>query len=70
METDLEELLTVEGTIEAEIVKAKLENYQIPVHLKFESLGHIFGITMNGLGKVTIMVPKALLEEAREILAD
>jgi hypothetical protein len=69
MENDLEELLTVEGAMEAEIVKSKLENFQIPVLLKFESAGHIFGITMDGLGKVKIMVPKALLREAREILA-
>ena len=68
MEMDLEELLTVEGTMEAEIVKSKLENFNIPVLLKFESAGHIFGITMNGLGKVKIMVPRSLLQEAREIL--
>ena len=70
METDLEELLTVEGTMEAEIVRSKLENFQIPVHLKFESAGHIFGITMNGLGKVKIMVPKSFLQVARKILAE
>jgi len=70
METDLEELLTVDGTMEAEIVKSKLENFQIPVHLKFESAGHIFGITMNGLGKVKIMVPKSFLQAARKLLAE
>lgn len=61
--------MTVAGTMEAEIVKSKLENFQIPVHLQFESAGHIFGITMDGLGKVKIMVPKELLREARKILA-
>lgn len=69
-ETDLEELIAVEGSMEAEIIKSKLESFQIPVLLKFESAGRIFGITMNGLGKVKVMVPKSFLKEARKILAE
>jgi hypothetical protein len=60
----------VDGSMEAEIVKSKLESFHIPVFLKFESVGHIFGITLNGLGKVKIMVPKSFLQEARKILAN
>lgn len=69
-ETDLKELVAVEGSMEAEIIKSKLESFKIPVLLRFESAGHIFGITMNGLGKVRIMVPESFLEEARKILAE
>jgi hypothetical protein len=69
-ENELKELLTVEGSMEAEIIKSKLESFQIPVLIKFESAGHIFGITMNGLGKVKIMVPASFLEEARKIIAE
>lgn len=69
-DSDLEELMAVEGSMEAEIIKSKLESFQIPVLLKFESAGRIFGITMNGLGKVKIMVPKSFLQEARKILAE
>jgi hypothetical protein len=69
-ENDLEELAVVAGSMEAEIIKSKLESFQIPVLLKFESVGHIFGITMNGLGKVKIMVPKSFIKEARTILAE
>jgi hypothetical protein len=69
-DTDLKELIAVEGCMEADIIKSKLESFQIPVLLKFESAGHIFGITMNGLGKVKIMVPEAFLSEARKILAE
>jgi hypothetical protein len=69
-DTQLKELITIEGSMEAEIIKSKLESFQIPVLLKFESAGHIFGITMNGLGKVTIMVPAEFLAEAKKILAD
>jgi hypothetical protein len=69
-DSDLKELTTVAGSMEAEIIKSKLESFQIPVLLKFESAGHIFGITMNGLGKVKIMVPASFLEEARKIIAE
>lgn len=69
-ETNLEELMAVEGSLEAEIVKSKLESYGIPVLLEYEAAGRIFGITMDGLGKVKVMVPRELAEEARKALAD
>jgi len=68
--SELKELVVVEGSMEAEIIKSKLESFQIPVLLKFESAGHIFGITQNGLGKVKIMVPESFFNEARKILAE
>jgi len=67
---DLKELLEVEGSMEAEIIKSKLESYGIPVLLRYEAAGRIFGITMDGLGKVKVMVPPQLLEEARRVLAE
>lgn len=70
LDSDLKELLAVEGSMEAEIIKSKLESYQIPVLLQYEAAGRIFGITMDGLGKVKIMVPESFLEEARKILAE
>ncbi len=66
----LEELATIEGGIEAEIVKSKLESFGIPVLLRYEAAGRIFGITLDGLGKVRIMVPRPLLAQARQVLAD
>ena len=68
-DTELRELMAVEGGMEAEIIKSKLESCQIPVLLRYETAGRIFGITMNGLGKVKIMVPGPLLEEAKKALA-
>jgi hypothetical protein len=66
---NLEELVAVEGSMEAEIIKSKLESYGIPVLLQYEAAGRIFGITMDGLGKVRVLVPQDLLEEARNVLA-
>jgi hypothetical protein len=67
---DLEELLAVEGGLEADIIKSKLESYGIPVLLQYEAAGRIFGITMDGLGKVKVMVPRELVAEARKTLAE
>lgn len=67
---DLEELMAVEGSLEAEIVKSKLESRGIPALLQYEVAGRLFGITMNGLGKVRVMIPRGLAAEAKKALAD
>jgi hypothetical protein len=64
MKKDLKEIAVVEGMMEAEIIKAKLESFGISCYLKFESAGRLFGITMNGLGEVKIMVPSEYYSEA------
>ena len=64
----MKELIKVEGMVEAEIIKTKLESAGIPCYLKFESAGRLFGITMNGLGEVKIMVPRQCYSEALEYL--
>ena len=68
MENKLTELIVVEGMVEAEIIKAELESFDIPCALKFESAGRLFGITMNGLGKVKVMVYPEHLARAKELL--
>lgn len=73
MEEDFEwqetvELIAVEGLMEAEIIKAQLDSFEIPCMLKFEALGRVFGITTDGLGKVQVMVPIGYLDKAREII--
>jgi hypothetical protein len=37
--------------------------------LSYESAGLIYGLTIDGLGEVKVMVPEHLAGEAREILA-
>jgi hypothetical protein len=54
--------------MEAQIMKGRLESEGIPVLLSYESAGLIYGLTVDGLGEVKIMVPKHLAEEAKEIL--
>ncbi len=54
--------------MEAQIIKGRLESEGIPVLLSYESAGLVYGIIIDGLGEVKVMVPKRLAEEAKEIL--
>ncbi|TET56431.1 MAG: hypothetical protein E3J50_02885 [Dehalococcoidia bacterium] len=65
-----ERLVTVRVArqIEAQIIKGRLESEGIPVLLAYESAGLVWGLTVDGIGEVRIMVPKPLAEQAKEIL--
>lgn len=52
----------------AQIFRSKLEAMGIPVLLKYESASLVFGITVDSLGEVRIMVPKAYASEAKALL--
>lgn len=56
------------GQPEAHIIKGRLEAEGIPALLSYESAGLVYGITVNGLGEVKVMVPGYLADEAKEIL--
>ena len=66
------EILTeVQGRLEAEFIKSYLEANGIDVELFQESVGHhIYPVTIDGLGRVQIFVPKDQAAEARQILED
>lgn len=66
------ELLTeVQGRLEAEFIKSYLEAQEIDVELFQESVGHhIYPVTVNGLGRVQIFVPKEQAVQARQLLDD
>ncbi len=67
------ELTTVyvaQGHLVAEVIKAKLESAGIPVLLDYESIGRIYGITVDGLGEVRVKVPAAFVEEALDLLRE
>ena len=68
-EEDLKILVVVEGMMEAEIIKSKLDAFGIPSVLKFEAVGRLLGITMNGLGKVNILVREDDLQRAEKVIA-
>jgi len=58
------------GMINAKIVAGRLETEGIPVKLRYEAVGVIYGLTLDGLGEVRIMVPSSYLRRARETLTE
>lgn len=64
------ELLTeVQGRLEAEFIKSYLDSQGIDSELFQESVGHhIYPVTIDGLGRVQIFVPKEHAQEARQLL--
>ncbi len=67
--TNLVTVYVANGQPEAEIIKGRLETEGVPVMLRYESVGLIYGLTTDGLGQVKVQVPSSLAQEAKEILA-
>ena len=61
---------TCQGWELAQIFKSKLEAAGIPVLLQYESAGLVYGITVDGLGAVRILVPESYASEAKALLED
>jgi len=60
----------VQGLLQAQVIKAKLETADIPVLLDYESLGPVFGITMDRLGEVRVLVPDRHVDDARALIEE
>ena len=56
------------GQPEAEIVRGRLEIEGILALLKYESIGSVYGLTVDGLGQVEVQVPAKYADRAREII--
>ena len=54
--------------IEAQIVKGLLDSEGIPASLQYEAVGKIYGFTVDGLGKVKVLVPEDRYDEAKSLL--
>jgi len=54
----------------AQVVRAKLESAGIPVLLKYEAIGQIMGLTVDGLGRVEVQVPEACVADAEYLLQE
>ena len=63
------ELIRVPGGIHAESIVTALHGRGIPARSHGEPIGKIYGLTLDGLGEVSIFVPEEYLEMARSILA-
>ena len=63
------ELIRVPGGISAQSILAALHGRGIPARSHGEAVGEIYGLTLNGLGEVSILVPLEYLEEAKSVIA-
>ena len=63
------EVLRVQGSINAEPVLAALRANGIPARSRREALGTVYGLTLDGIGEVAILVPAEHEASARELLA-
>ena len=60
---------TVQGQFAEEQVRAFLEANGIPTEVRGETLRATYGISIDGLGSVEILVPQERADEARDLLA-
>ena len=65
---DLVVVHIAQGELEASVIKSHLECEGIPAVLQYESVGRVFGLTVDGLGEIRILVPQELAERAKEII--
>lgn len=57
-----------QGELVAGVIKSHLESEGIPVLLQYESAGRVYGVVIDGLGEVRILVPREFAEEAKQII--
>lgn len=62
------EIASMQSEAAAQVIKSHLESEGIPVLLQYESAGKVFGLTVNGLGAVKVLVPKELAERAKQVI--
>jgi len=55
---------------EAQIIRARLEDSGIPAALSYESAGIVYGLTVDGIGDVRVLVPDKYFDQAKAVLAD
>lgn len=63
------EVYRAANEMEAQIIRGRLEEEGIPVLLRYEAAGPVFGLAVGALAEVRVLVPAALAEQARLLLA-
>lgn len=55
--------------LEAQVIRSLLESEGIPATLQYESVGIVYGLTVDGMGETRILVPEHLRSEAERVIA-
>lgn len=59
-----------QGHLQAEVARSKLEAAGIPAMLSYDSASTVFGITVDGLGEVRVLVPASFAGDAQALLVE
>lgn len=68
--SELVEVYATQGHLRANVAKSKLEAAGIPAMLSYDSASRVYGITVDGIGQVRILVRAEDAPEARRLLAE
>nr|MBC7244857.1 thiamine diphosphokinase [Chloroflexota bacterium] len=68
--SELVEVCKEQGHLRANVIKAKLEAAGIPAILSYDAASLVFGLTVDGIGEVRILVRAKDVEEARRVLSE
>jgi hypothetical protein len=66
----LVEVKTVQGPVEAEVIKSYLQSHGIDTVLKGLVVQSVHAFSADGLGKITVMVDEKDFEKAKSLLQD
>ncbi|MEM4723663.1 MAG: thiamine diphosphokinase [Candidatus Hadarchaeum sp.] len=66
----LVEVCKEQGHLRANVIKAKLEAAGIPAILSYDAASLVFGLTVDGIGEVRVLVREGDAEEARRVLGE
>lgn len=58
------------GLNNARIIEGRIRTEGIPTKLKYDIAGTIYGITIDGLGEVQILVPESYRQVVKKILTE
>ncbi len=65
---ELVEVYRANGEMEAQVIRSLLEYHGIPCLLKGDAARNIYGLTVDGIAEVRIMVWERMADEARSLI--
>jgi hypothetical protein len=64
--TELVVVYVSQGPLGAEVA----QSHAIPAMLRYQAIGRELGLTVDGLGRVEVLVPRACRDTARQLLRE
>ena len=61
-------IISVQGELQAEVVRGLLEAQGIPVHLSQEGVARAYGLGVGPLSEVDILVPEDFVQAAERVI--